>query len=908
MLMRMIRRRQTLMAMTAILAAIVGARPALGAFSGPFAVRPDAIFTREDAAAIFDPLENDIGPPVVSTVTIAITPQKGTATVDPASGHITYTPAKGANGQDTFHYRVCDQSLAICSLAQVSVTIRPWGDYRVTYNRYSSSTGAPVDFSSNNIEGSAELRLNGSGEHCEISPNGRQIACGLMVFDADDPSNFIRPTIPGFIRLGVIRGLSWAPGGAKVVLYSSNSNTGGTLFTYDVPTIPFTGRINPFGHSELEELTFMQGPGPVPFQCHNPFWGRSGIVCDNFQEIPSSPDPPGIYRVAPGFRPALVFAANYVSQPSESSRGRIAYRQVVDQFTTALGIYDSGPAGTHVLYVGFGQFIQSIEHPRWSPDDRKIAFIDTAASSHIVTVNADGSNPLRSWPEAIRATVPPGGSFDRLASLAWDPIPAPPPPLPGRVGGQVLFSRPFDPNEPSYGPSGGRSQLHRASSNGGGETDQLAGPSTYQFQVSGINIWGCKDARWSPDGTRIAYLPETASQAATGQPVAPIVLMNADGSGKTLLIPFPLISNPPQIRNVEWSPDGARLALAATPSDATLRIKLWSMNVNGTGLTLLADLGQSGGLNVNVGVPSWSPDGAWIAFNGGQDNTLKSRYLIPAAGGVPPYILTDATASSYFDDRLAWSPDGSQVAFARQSVTWPQERQIHVADFVATPAPHLENPRMLTKRWGVEGFPVWSPDGQAIAYVKSPRDETFFNLAERFNVWVANIDGTLELPIASFLGPNQYYQSRLALTGWTRQCSAGSAEICDGVDNDCDGIVDGDAPAPSGVPVVTMTPQGVTTLLSWTAVANATAYDVVRVDLGILRSTGGDYTQATTGCSADDYTGTLLAVNDILPAGSALMYLVRGVNCAGHGSYDSGAPGQASPRDASINAAAASCP
>ncbi len=145
----------------------------------------------------------------------------------------------------------------------------------------------------------------------------------------------------------------------------------------------------------------------------------------------------------------------------------------------------------------------------------------------------------------------------------------------------------------------------------------------------------------------------------------------------------------------------------------------------------------------------------------------------------------------------------------------------------------------------------------------------------------------------------------------TLTCAGGvgpTAEICDGTDNDCDGTVDTDAPLPSAAPEVYMAQAGALTDLMWSPVAESSSYDVVRIDLGMLLATNGDYARATVGCDADDYAGTSIVVNDPLPPGGAFMYLVRGVNCAGNGTYDSESSSQHAARDAMIGASPDSCP
>ncbi len=135
----------------------------------------------------------------------------------------------------------------------------------------------------------------------------------------------------------------------------------------------------------------------------------------------------------------------------------------------------------------------------------------------------------------------------------------------------------------------------------------------------------------------------------------------------------------------------------------------------------------------------------------------------------------------------------------------------------------------------------------------------------------------------------------------------GGTEVCDGRDNDCNGAVD-DVPTPSGTASVNADASGSDTLLAWSAVAGATGYDVVRGSLATLRAGGGNFTTAVGACLANDQGATTLSDTDTPATGDAFFYLVRGVNCGGGGSYDSGGAGQAGSRDAEIAASSQACP
>ena len=95
--------------------------------------------------------------------------------------------------------------------------------------------------------------------------------------------------------------------------------------------------------------------------------------------------------------------------------------------------------------------------------------------------------------------------------------------------------------------------------------------------------------------------------------------------------------------------------------------------------------------------------------------------------------------------------------------------------------------------------------------------------------------------------------------------------------------------------------------LSWTAVAGAVTYDVVRGDLEVLNDTGGDFSLATEACIADNLAVQTLDVGDP-PAGMAYWYLVRGVATTGPMTYQALYDSQVGLRDPEIAAAPSTCP
>jgi hypothetical protein len=115
--------------------------------------------------------------------------------------------------------------------------------------------------------------------------------------------------------------------------------------------------------------------------------------------------------------------------------------------------------------------------------------------------------------------------------------------------------------------------------------------------------------------------------------------------------------------------------------------------------------------------------------------------------------------------------------------------------------------------------------------------------------------------------------------------------------------------APPAAPAsLTVAKSGSDALLEWNAIAGAGGYDVVRGDVGVLRSSLGNFTLATEQCLIDNSPSTSLLFSGGPSPGGGFWFLVRGVNCAGSSTYDSGEPSQVGLRDAEIAASSGACP
>ena len=143
-------------------------------------------------------------------------------------------------------------------------------------------------------------------------------------------------------------------------------------------------------------------------------------------------------------------------------------------------------------------------------------------------------------------------------------------------------------------------------------------------------------------------------------------------------------------------------------------------------------------------------------------------------------------------------------------------------------------------------------------------------------------------------------------------CTPGTpvAEVCDGVDNDCNGLVDDGIPPVTGSPALSVTNSfSGSTLLGWSPVPNGQVGDLVRGRVSTLESSGGNYTLSTETCLLDHDSGRTYSDASVPPLNDAFWYLSRDVNlCSGPGTYDEGSGSQVGSRDAEIAASPGLCP
>ena len=215
------------------------------------------------------------------------------------------------------------------------------------------------------------------------------------------------------------------------------------------------------------------------------------------------------------------------------------------------------------------------------------------------------------------------------------------------------------------------------------------------------------DPAWSADGTRIAF-----TRLHSG-----IYVMNADGTGVVRLTDSGLCSD----SQPAWSPDGTQIAFHSTrplhPGEPC-GSQIWVMNADGTDQHRISSDGADGFPVGTDSEPSWSPDGARIAFTSlrylnpnGQPSPFgepnQDVWVMDSIGGNEFRLTTDPA----FDGGADWSPGGSTIVY--QSTAPGEDSEIFTVPGSGGA------PTVLTANDDYEATPAWSPDGSQIVFSRS---------------------------------------------------------------------------------------------------------------------------------------------------------------------------------------------
>jgi dipeptidyl aminopeptidase/acylaminoacyl peptidase len=300
------------------------------------------------------------------------------------------------------------------------------------------------------------------------------------------------------------------------------------------------------------------------------------------------------------------FAALVAASPAHAAfpgaNGKLAFSDCIDEFCGSL--YTSNADGTDRTRMP----VEGSD-AQWSPDGKKLAF------GGISTVNADGTGAV---------TLPLG------IKPNWSPD-----------GQRLVFYRP---------QSDGTGYDLWVMNADGTNQELLLADASEQFPSA---------PSWSPDGRRIAF----ASDRRVPGGSLDIYAVDADGTNVTRLTtvgqdPY----NPPgtSASDPDWSPDGQRIAYTYRVPSEDYVAGIAIMNADGTGNTVVVPAGDQtvGGFG-----PAWSPDGTKIAYE-----TAFEIRVVDARPGATPTFVTSGEGPDWqpIPNR---PPDCSGVAASRPVLT-----------------------------------------------------------------------------------------------------------------------------------------------------------------------------------------------------------------------------------------------
>src|SRR5437762_3424158 len=150
--------------------------------------------------------------------------------------------------------------------------------------------------------------------------------------------------------------------------------------------------------------------------------------------------------------------------------------------------------------------------------------------------------------------------------------------------------------------------------------------------------------------------PPAAAGAMSEQPRNQVYLLSMNGGEEKRIT-----SLKNGVSLFRWSPDGTRIAFVSNRTgkeyDDNRNTDVWVINADGSeSLTKISDHDEADNQ------PRWSPDGKWIAFTGElHDRDHPKIWLAPSAGGAPSVLA--ANGLDLIPGGLEWSDSGKSIYF-----------------------------------------------------------------------------------------------------------------------------------------------------------------------------------------------------------------------------------------------------
>jgi len=296
-----------------------------------------------------------------------------------------------------------------------------------------------------------------------------------------------------------------------------------------------------------------------------------------------------------------------------------------------------------------------------------------------------------------------------------------------------------------------------------------------------LTVSGTREPSFSPDGKFITFVKiDTKNRLGDEVYVIPVT------GGKPVLI----CDKADVVKSPIWSPDGSMVAFLARkyekgwannsnelwiaeldkrgkPSGLITRSELdnstismlagWSQDhkigmwLSSPDKNLLYTVPTKGGQAMQLTtkgswMPSWSPDGKYLYFDGINTDKWGGVESVPVIGGVITRIPIKSKYSiqpAVPTGGISLSPDGERIVFAGNyfNINESDIRKELEGSHIMTIPVVGGTPVQLTSNPLADGYPVWSPDGRNIAFLRR-KNKTENNTTKSFgNVYTIPAEG-----------------------------------------------------------------------------------------------------------------------------------------------------------------------
>jgi Tol biopolymer transport system component/tRNA A-37 threonylcarbamoyl transferase component Bud32 len=279
-----------------------------------------------------------------------------------------------------------------------------------------------------------------------------------------------------------------------------------------------------------------------------------------------------------------------------------------------------------------------------------------------------------------------------------------------------------DDTQPAFSPNG-QQIAFRSERDGGG---------IFVMDASGAHIKRMTnfghDPAWSPDGREIVYATTLANPDTRLSSRSQLFSVNVATGEHHPISPQTGIAMQPQ-----WSPHGYRVAYWAQVEG---RNDVWTMPAGG---------GEPAAVTSDAAVdwdPVWSPDGTYLYFASNRGGSMNLwRVPIDERSGKVLGRIEPVTTPSENAGSISFSRSGREMAYARRTET----QNIYRVRFDSVREVTVGQPEAVTRGPRIVGQPQVSPDGQRLL---------FLDVRKQNDLFVARADGSEPFQLTN----DAYYQ------------------------------------------------------------------------------------------------------------------------------------------------------